>query len=203
MRVNRSIIALAAAFSLSVFGLSGQASAAVIADKLLGKQDLGNAGDSTELSALAGILGVDVSSLSLDLKLTNADTGFYDDISAVLTDKGDGFAINVSPEMPGYFILKFQHNPQTPPGGVTHYFFENIDELTQLVWANSQVDGITGLSGCNSCQLGKLSHYVLIGDSNNNNNFDVPLPAALPLLGGGIAILGFVGTRKRRWSTKA
>lgn len=48
-----------------------------------------------------------------------------------------------------------------------------------------------------------ISHIsAFVVEDNNSTTPDVPLPAALPLLGGGIAILGFVGMRKRR-STKA
>ena len=162
---------------LSIFSMVGAASAATFTpDTLLGSAQLGNSGDDTELAALASIANVSVSSLSVQEKIQTGDFS-RDDVG--------NYFVDVNPNTPGYFILKFGVGGTA---AVSHYFFQNIADLTKLVWTDLQTNSL--LSGCEvEC---RLSHVTTTGDA----------PSPVPVPAGGVLLLTALGgmalTRRRK-----
>ena len=161
---------------LSIFSMVGAASAATYTpDTLLGAASV-NSGDASELAALASIANVDVNTLTIQSKIETGDFS-RDDVG--------NYFVDVSPNTPGYFILKFG------VGGtqaVSHYFFQNIADLTKLVWTDLQTNSL--LSGCEvEC---RLSHVTTTGDA----------PSPVPVPAGGVLLLTALGgmalTRRRK-----
>ena len=97
--------------------------------------------------------------------------------------------IDVAPDQPGFFLLKFG----TGGTGVTGntYFFQNIGELTKLVWSDAQVSDLT--ANFAHFNTGRLSHYALF----NGDPTTVPEPESLLLFGLGLAALGVAQRRCR------
>lgn len=143
-------------------------------------------GSSTgaEIGHLEGILGLTAGSLLLDDKFEESTLAFSQD------DGGNWF-VDVDPDEPGFFILKFGVG-QT--GADTHYFFRNVAELTKLVWTSAQVAPL--MDNCRVSQPGeilgegdcRLSHVTTV----------VPLPAAGWLM---FAAIGGLAALRRK--TKA
>ena len=116
--------------------------------------------------------------------LTNVD---IDNDGLQQDDNGDNF-IDVAPNTPGYFILKFGKGQ-----GITAdmFFFQNDPDLTKLVWNDSQITGGGGKSEA-------ISHYAITTNVTTTENpttddvpttggpGDVPEPALLSLLGAGL-----------------
>lgn len=154
-------------------------------DTLLGSARLANSGDATELAWIRQVTGDNT--LTMDFKINSGDVGFN-----VTANGSDSWFIDVAPDAPGYFMLKFG-----VPGNsalADHYVFENIAELTKLVWTNAQVNFLTGgncgLNGSpNSCNIGRLSHYVGTNGGGDGGN-EIPEPTSMLLFGAGLLGLG-------------
>ncbi len=159
-------------------GLVGGANAAVVytVDTLLGHETIGSSGDATELARMSFYSEVPVADLVLDYKGLG--------LTPALDGAGNWF-LNVSPTEPGFFMLKFGVGSKDTWD--SHYFFENIGELTKLVWTTTQIQG-----AMTPGSIGKLSHY-----SYYKGPSEVPEPATLVLLGLGALGLGFSRRRKQ------
>lgn len=189
-----SAIVGAAVLGLSLFSTGAYA---YILDTKIGEANLGNSGDTTEKNALASILSIDPDTLTLDLKLDNNDPGFNVTADVV---SGQWF-IDVDPSEPGYFILKFGIGGTGATADT--FFFENIGEMTKLVFSNAQVQNLSGgncgAANTNACNIGRLSHYDIFngdGGGGGGGGGSIPEPASLLLMGAGLLGLGLTRRRK-------
>ena len=91
----------------------------------------------------------------------------------VNTDDAGNNYLDVTPNTPGYFLLKFGNGNGTND----MFFFQNIGELNKLVWTNAQL----GAVGLTEKHYDSLSHYAITSSGN------VPEPTSLLLLGAGVA----------------
>lgn len=176
MSLSRHIKSLAAASALAVFASAAHA-ATYTPDTLFGSADLGDSGDAAELAELASQAGVSVASLSIDTK---------NESGAFQRDDGGNYFVNVAPDTPGYFILKFGTGIT---GFDSHYFFQNVAEMTKLVWTDAQTNSL--LAGCfygqEECRLSHVTQTASVAP--------IPVPAAGFLL---VAALGGLALVRRR-----
>jgi hypothetical protein len=166
---------------LSAAALVTSAQAAFIVDTKIGESLLGNSGDATELAAMEGF--ANDNNLIQDLKV-NSFTAF---------ENAPGqWYLDVAPTEPGYFLLKFGTGGTSATADT--FFFQNIGEMTKLVWDNSQVQFLSG-GGGNNTNIGRLSHYTTYDPSIPNTQ--IPEPGTLALLGLGLAAFGIRRKRKQ------
>ena len=171
MRRWIGVLATVAALAL-VGALSGPADADTFTvDTLLKAIDSANSGQPYEETQLELACGCDVT------LLTNVDN------PTVGTDDAGSNFLDVAPNEPGFFLLKFG----TGNTGNDMFFFQNIGELTKLVWTDSQLTS-NGLPGNH---VNSLSHYAI-----TLNGTSVPEPGTLMLVGLGLGAVGIVGRKK-------
>jgi PEP-CTERM motif-containing protein len=163
-----------------VTGMSSTARAATYTvDTFLDAIASANSGQAYEEAQLEAACSCNVTLLS------NVDTNTFS------TDDAGNRFIDVSPSTPGYFLLKFG----TGNEGNDMFFFQNIGELTKLVWT----DAILVANGLPDNHIRSISHYAITsnvdttgpsdttgpGDTTGGPG-DVPEPALLSLLGAGL-----------------
>ncbi|WON74211.1 PEP-CTERM sorting domain-containing protein [Nitrosospira sp. Is2] len=168
--------ALVALFSAAVWIPSAQA--VFIVDTKIGESLLGNSGDATELAAMETF--ANNNNLVQDLKISS--------FTAFVNAPGEWY-LDVAPTEPGYFLLKFGTGGTSATADT--FFFQNIGEMTKLVWSDSQVQFLSG-GGGNNTNIGRLSHYTTYDPSTQ-----VPEPGTLALLGLGLAAFGIRRKRKQ------
>ena len=170
---------------LTVFALSGIAGALTIEngnidvgslDYFIGKTNLGNSGEASELDWVNSILNTDT---SFSYKI---EQGSFDwkntDISGLWAN-----SLNDSPD---YFLIKTGGNINT------HYLFENLYSKSYAVIDLSIFDA-PGNSG--SLTISGISHITAFGGSPTDGN-QVPEPATMLLFG--LGLLGLAGVSRKR-----
>lgn len=181
-------VRVAAASAFVAICATAASAAVVTTDEKLGEALLGDSGESTVRGALAGFLGVSADSLVLSEE-NNSPSLTLNQESGV-----DQFVLDVAPDEPGFFVLKFGVGGPVD-SSADHFFFKNIGELTKLVFENPQVNNLINWEDWLEEGETRLSHYKSF---DGTQPAPIPLPAGLPLLVGGIAAFGVIRKLKRK-----
>jgi hypothetical protein len=165
-------------------------------------EQIKGSGDTAEALCLSQFLGLGTP-LTTDIKDASFNFVYNGLIGGV-----DSWYIDVDPNEPGYFLLKYGDGNTTSD---SHFFFENDPILTKLVFTNTQVNGL--MNGCNAaggavegdvCSNSglRLSHFATYGGTSStsstsstasNTSVTVPEPnsSALVVLALGLLAAGF------------
>jgi len=187
--------ATAATEPFALDDLLGSASQSEIDALCKGTSDCSGGGSSenAEIYYLATEFGLNYDDLLLFEKFESGDI-LYNGIAE--EDDTASYYFDIDPDTVGWFILKFGDggNDNT---NVSHYFFENIADLTKLVWSDFQTDG--ALSACRSGENSLYAIGDVVGEIGScrlsHITTVVPLPAAGWLLLGGLG--GLAAMRRR------
>lgn len=176
---------------------SAHASIVYTLDTKLGSSNLPNSSDANELAAMKAF--AHDSSLVLLSKVS-------DEAVHALANPGAAgeFYIDIGSQKPLFFLLKFGIGSTDSKDDT--FFFKNIGELSTLVFANSDVNflsgGDCGAKKDSACNIGRLSHYDIFGASTGGGTGTaVPEPATVALIG--LGLLGFAASRRKAKAVKA
>lgn len=157
---------------------------AFLVDTFIKSANLASSGDATELAFAEQYANA---TLVMDAKITVSSVNVFANPGSTTQHY-----LDVAPDTPGYFLLKFGVGGT----GVTDntYFFQNIGEMTKLVWSDSQVNNLTADFG--SFGVGRLSHYTSF-DPATGPAAAIPEPTSILLFAMGLAAFGIARTRRR------
>jgi len=143
-----------ALFALALLAAPAAIATPVAVDLKIGEAMLANSSDASELAFLRSFTGI--GNLVLSSKFNVDKNGTAKPVTGlasawVLSDLAQ----------PGYFALKFGIGGLDASANT--FFFQNIGDLTQLVWTNDQVQYLSGGAWADNqdkCNIGRLSHYT-------------------------------------------